>query len=285
MNTQTRPAPKNVAQEHEPAQPVRPAPLFGPMNRPLQDLRGLRIWLVGASSGIGAEMARHALAAGARVALSARRADALEEVAAGYKDAFIAPLDVLCRDAWRDQHARIVQALGGVDLLVFCVAKYRPERSWEVQEEEAEHTLRTNLASVYSALGAALPEMLARGSGGIALVASVAGYVGLPGASVYGPGKAALINLAEILYSDLRPRGLNVYLVNPGFVKTDLTDKNDFPMPALQTPQQAAQAIWRGIVEGRFEIHFPLRFTFWLKLLRLLPFRLRFMLFQRFLLK
>jgi len=285
MNTQTRPAPKNVVQEHEPAPPVRPAPLFGPMNRPLQDLRGLRIWLVGASSGIGAEMARHALAAGARVALSARRADALEEVAAGHKEAFIAPLDVLCRDAWRDQHARIVQALGGVDLLVFCVAKYRPERSWEVQEEEAEHTLRTNLASVYSALGAALPEMLARGSGGIALVASVAGYVGLPGASVYGPGKAALINLAEILYSDLRPRGLNVYLVNPGFVKTDLTDKNDFPMPALQTPQQAAQAIWRGIVEGRFEIHFPLRFTFWLKLLRLLPFRLRFMLFQRFLLK
>ncbi|MDR6396357.1 SDR family NAD(P)-dependent oxidoreductase [Herbaspirillum seropedicae] len=282
MSTHTRPLPKAAPQDKTP--PSRTAVLFGPMNEPMADLRGRRIWLIGASSGIGAELARQALAAGARVALSARRAEVLEEVAGAHPDAFIAPLDVLCHDAWRDQHARIVEAFGGVDLLIFCAARYRPERSWEVQEDEAEHTIRTNLASVYSALGAALPDMLARGSGGIALVASVAGYVGLPGATVYGPGKAALINLAEILYSDLRPKGVNVYLVNPGFVKTDLTDKNDFTMPALQTPQQAASAIWRGIGEGRFEIHFPLRFTAWLKLLRILPFRLRFMLFQRFLL-
>ncbi|WP_075257182.1 SDR family NAD(P)-dependent oxidoreductase [Herbaspirillum camelliae] len=282
MSTHTRPLPKAAPQDKAP--PSRTAVLFGPMNEPMADLRGRRIWLIGASSGIGAELARQALAAGARVALSARRAEVLEEVAGGHPEAFIAPLDVLCHDAWRDQHARIVEAFGGVDLLIFCAARYRPERSWEVQEDEAEHTIRTNLASVYSALGAALPDMLARGSGGIALVASVAGYVGLPGATVYGPGKAALINLAEILYSDLRPKGVNVYLVNPGFVKTDLTDKNDFAMPALQTPQQAASAIWRGIGEGRFEIHFPLRFTAWLKLLRILPFRLRFMLFQRFLL-
>jgi nucleoside-diphosphate-sugar epimerase len=248
MSIHTSPLPKQAASERAPIS--RPAVLFGPMNQPVSDLRGLRIWLVGASSGIGAELARQALQAGARVALSARRGDVLQEVAAGHKNAFIAPLDVLCHDAWRDQHARILEAFGGIDLLVFCAAKYRPERSWEVQEDEAEHTIRTNLASVYSALGAALPDMLARGSGGIALVASVAGYVGLPGASVYGPGKAALINLAEILYS----------------------------------PQQAASAIWRGIAEGRFEIHFPLRFTAWLKILRLLPFRLRFMLFQRFLL-
>ncbi|ADJ62575.1 SDR family NAD(P)-dependent oxidoreductase [Herbaspirillum seropedicae] len=282
MSTHTRPLPKAAPQDKTP--PSRTAVLFGPMNEPMADLRGRRIWLIGASSGIGAELARQALAAGARVALSARRAEVLEEVAGAHPEAFIAPLDVLCHDAWRDQHARIVEAFGGVDLLIFCAARYRPERSWEVQEDEAEHTIRTNLASVYSALGAALPDMLARGSGGIALVASVAGYVGLPGATVYGPGKAALINLAEILYSDLRPKGVNVYLVNPGFVKTDLTDKNDFTMPALQTPQQAASAIWRGIGEGRFEIHFPLRFTAWLKLLRILPFRLRFMLFQRFLL-
>lgn len=285
MNTQSKPLSKEAAGVAAERAPIsRPAVLFGPMNQPVSDLRGLRIWLVGASSGIGAELARQALQAGARVALSARRADVLQEVAAAHKNAFIAPLDVLCHDAWRDQHARIVEAFGGVDLLVFCAAKYRPERTWEVQEEEAEHTLRTNVASVYSVLGAALPDMLARGSGGIALVASVAGYVGLPGATVYGPGKAALINLAEILYSDLRPKGLNVYLVNPGFVKTDLTDKNDFPMPAIQTPQQAATAIWRGISEGRFEIHFPRRFTAWLKILRLLPFRLRFILFQRFML-
>ncbi|WP_157137744.1 SDR family NAD(P)-dependent oxidoreductase [Herbaspirillum lusitanum] len=257
--------------------------MFNPMNKPVHDWTGKRIWLIGASSGIGAELARQALAAGARVALSARRAEVLEEVAGAHPEAFIAPLDVLCHDAWRDQHARIVEAFGGVDLLIFCAARYRPERSWEVQEDEAEHTIRTNLASVYSALGAALPDMLARGSGGIALVASVAGYMGLPNASVYGPGKAALINLAEILYSDLRSKGINVYLINPGFVKTGLTEKNDFAMPAMQTPAAAAVEIWKGIAEGRFEIHFPRRFTRILKLIQMLPYRWRFALFHRFL--
>ena len=104
----------------------------------------------------------------------------------------------------------------------------------------------------------------------------MAGWIGLPKASVYGPSKAALINLAEILYSDLHPRGLDVYLINPGFVDTQLTARNDFHMPALQTPEDAASAIMRGISAGRFEIHFPRRFTLLVKLLRMLPYRLRF---------
>lgn len=257
--------------------------MFAPMNPPVRDWAGLRIWVVGASSGIGAALARQALEAGARVALSARRTDALADVAGGHPHACIAPLDVLSHQAWRTQHARVTEAFGGIDLLVFCVAEYRPERCWDIDDEQAEHTVRTNLASVYTALGTALPDMLARGSGGIALVASVAGYVGLPGAPVYGPAKAALINLAEILYSELRPKGLSVYLINPGFVRTGLTDKNDFAMPALQMPEDAAREIWTGIARGRFEIHFPRRLTTPLKLLRLLPFRWRFALFQRFL--
>lgn len=118
--------------------------------------------------------------------------------------------------------------------------------------------------------------MLGRSAGGIAIIASVAGWIGLPKASVYGPSKAALINLAEILYSDLHPRGLDVYLINPGFVNTQLTAQNDFDMPALQTPDEAASAILRGIAAGRFEIHFPRRFTLLIKLLRLLPYRIRF---------
>jgi short-subunit dehydrogenase len=109
----------------------------------------------------------------------------------------------------------------------------------------------------------------------------VAGYFGLPNASVYGPSKAALINLAELLYVDLRPRGISVYLINPGFVQTPLTAKNEFTMPALQTPQAAARAIRDGIASGRFEIHFPRRFTLALKLLRWLPYRLRFPLISR----
>jgi short-subunit dehydrogenase len=126
-----------------------------------------------------------------------------------------------------------------------------------------------------------LPDLRAQGHGGVAVIASVAGFVGLPNASVYGPSKAALINLAEILYTDLHPQGLAVYLINPGFVKTQLTAQNDFAMPALQTPEQAAAAIWRGIGLGQFEIHFPRRFTQLFKILQLLPYRLRFFLLAK----
>jgi short-subunit dehydrogenase len=168
--------------------------------------------------------------------------------------------------------------------VVFCAAQYRPEHSWEVDPELASQTLEINLGSVYAGLAQVLPAMIARGSGGIALVASVAGYMGLPQASVYGPSKAALINLAEILYSDLHARGINVYLINPGFVDTGLTKKNSFTMPALQTPQQAASAILSGFSAGKFEIHFPKKFTRALKLVRLLPYRWRFFLFRRYLL-
>lgn len=257
--------------------------IFGPMNTPVQDWKGKRIWMIGASSGIGAALARQALANGASVAISARRVDALQEVAGAYGNAMIVPFDVLDHAAWRACHAEICAAFGGIDLLFFCAAGYRPERSWEVNDDTAEQTLKTNLISVYSALSSVLPAMLAQGSGGIALIASVAGYMGLPNASVYGPGKAALINLAEILYSDLHSKGLNVYLVNPGFVKTELTDKNDFAMPGIQTPDVAATRIWDGIARGQFEIHFPHRFTRILKLLQMLPYRWRFALFQRFL--
>ena len=117
--------------------------------------------------------------------------------------------------------------------------------------------------------------------GGVAIVASVAGYVGLPGATLYGPTKAALINLSELLYTELKPKGLDVYLINPGFVKTRLTARNEFPMPALLTTEQAAQAIVQGFDRGRFEIHFPRRFTSVLKVLRQLPYRLSFALIRR----
>ena len=122
---------------------------------------------------------------------------------------------------------------------------------------------------------------LAQGEGAIALVGSVAGYGGLPKATVYGPSKAALINFAEVLHLDLSPRGIGVFLIDPGFVATPLTAQNDFAMPALQTPAQAAEAIVDGFARGDFEIHFPKRFTCVLKLLQLLPRRLYFALIRR----
>ncbi|MBY0238092.1 MAG: SDR family NAD(P)-dependent oxidoreductase [Burkholderiaceae bacterium] len=254
------------------------------LNRPITAWAGQRVWLVGASSGIGAALAQELLEAGATVALSARRADLLQNVAAGHARAIVAPFDILDQKAWGKRYLDICQQAGGVDLIVFCAAAYQPERSWDVTSDGAAHTLAVNLGSVYTGLATVLPAMLARGSGGIAIVASVAGYVGLPNASVYGPSKAALINLAELLYSDLHPRGLDVYLINPGFVQTPLTAQNTFAMPALQTPQAAAKAIRRGLASGQFEIHFPKRFTLLVKLLRWLPYRWRFAFITHFLL-
>jgi short-subunit dehydrogenase len=256
---------------------------FGPLNTPQQDWHGQRIWLIGASSGIGAALAQALLARGARVALSARRCERLLAVAGGHAHAVPLPFDVADQNAWGSAHQTLKQQWGGVDLIIFCAANYQPERIWQVEPQQAQQTLMVNLHSVYQGLYVCLPDLIKNGAGGVAIIASVAGFVGLPNASVYGPSKAALINLAEILYGDLHPKGINVYLINPGFVSTELTAKNTFFMPALQTPEQAALAILHGMQRGRFEIHFPRRFTAILKLLQFLPYRLRFALFSRLL--
>ena len=254
------------------------------LNMPIRDWRNQRVWVIGASSGIGAAIAQQLLEAGAAVILSARRSDLMHGAVGRHAAACVIAFDVLDQSGWHDAYAQIQTRLGGVDQIIFCAAEYRPERSWEVNPDTALRTLKINLASVYTGIATVLPAMLQRGQGGIAIVASVAGYLGLPNASVYGPSKAALINLAEILYSDLHERGINVYLINPGFVDTELTQKNSFYMPALQTAAQASAAILRGMARGQFEIHFPRRFTQTLKLLRLLPYRWRFFLIKRFIL-
>ncbi|WP_222944390.1 SDR family NAD(P)-dependent oxidoreductase [Pseudomonas lurida] len=253
------------------------------MNSSIPDWRGRRVWVVGASSGIGAALATELLKAGARVAVSARSTDSLQALAHNHASAIVAPLDIVDVEAWGSQYRAICDQVGGVDLIVFCAADYQSQRSWEVTAASAARTLAVNLSSVYTGLATVLPDMLARGSGGVAIVASVAGYLGLPNASVYGPGKAALIYLAELLYLDLHPRGLDVYPINPGFVQTSLTAKNDFSMPALQTPHAAAQAIQRGLTRGAFEIHFPKRFTWAIKFFRMLPYRLRFIIMAKML--
>ncbi|AZN37585.1 SDR family NAD(P)-dependent oxidoreductase [Iodobacter ciconiae] len=255
--------------------------MFASLNPQIRQWRSQRVWLIGASSGIGAALARDLIGKGARVAISSRSESRLLQVAAASEQVQIIPFDVADAAAWPGAFQQIQNAWGGVDLVVFCAADYRPERSWEVKAAQVERTLAVNLASVYFGLETILPDLLARQAGSVAVIASVAGYMGLPNASVYGPSKAALINLAELLYADLHPRGLGVYLINPGFVKTELTAKNNFSMPALQTPEQAASAILQGMEQGRFEIHFPRRFTLAMKCLQKLPYRWRFSLLQR----
>jgi short-subunit dehydrogenase len=142
--------------------------------------------------------------------------------------------------------------------------------------------LDINVNGTINSVAAVIPQLLQQGNGGIVVVASVAGYGGLPAALIYGASKAALINFTETLYLDLSAKGLNVTLINPGFVDTRLTQKNKFTMPALLTSEQAAANIIAGFACGDFEIHFPHRFTLWLKLLKILPYRMYFFLVKRF---
>ncbi len=252
------------------------------LNQPIRDWRGKRVWVIGASSGIGAALARALLTQGARVALSARNAHGLAQIAAtSGATALVLPLDVTDAAAVTPALQRVVAAWGGIDLAVWCAGSHHPVRAWELDAADARRLVDVNLNGVINGLPALVRQLLQQNSGGMAIVSSVAGYGGLPSALVYGATKAALINLAETLYLDLAPRGIAVYLINPGFVKTPLTDKNTFKMPALISAEEAAREIIAGFARGSFEIHFPRRFTLWLKLLRLLPYRWYFALVHK----
>lgn len=252
------------------------------MNTPIRDWTGQRVWIIGASSGIGSALAAALLQRGARVAVSARRAEALQAVAAGHGEARVLAFDFTDDAAFARAGETLFKAWGGIDLVVFSAGAYAPMRAWQLDANDIDRLLAINLRAPMAAAARLIPQLLKQGSGALAFVSSVAGYRGLPKAAAYGPTKAALINFAETLYLDLAPRGLSVYLINPGFVATPMTAANDFEMPALISSQQAAEEIIAGFGRGSFEIHFPRRFTYWLKLLRLLPYSLYFALVKRF---
>jgi NAD(P)-dependent dehydrogenase (short-subunit alcohol dehydrogenase family) len=261
--------------------------LLAPLNPRIDTWAGRRVWVVGASSGIGAELARALHRRGARVAVSARRREALQALFESAPDGQpsaalqVLPLDVNDSAAVSAAAATLQASWGGIDLVLWVAGIYQPMRAQNFELDRARAMLQTNLVAVYSALDAVLPMLLTQGRGAIALVSSVAGYSGLPQSLAYGPTKAALINLAETLYLDLHPLGIGVHLINPGFVDTPATAGNTFPMPALITAQDAAEATLAGLEAGRFEIHFPARFTLWLKFARILPYRLYFGLIRR----
>jgi len=251
------------------------------MNPRIKDWRGQRVWVIGASSGIGAETARALLARGAKLAISARNQEGLQIIADDHHDTLILPLDITDHAALIKARDRIVSSWGGIDLVLVVAGTYNRMRADNFDLAIAEKMVATNLNGPLHCLDAVLPTLLAQGKGGIGIVASIAGLSGLPQALIYGPTKAALINLCESLYLDLRPRGIGVYLIDPGFVATPLTASNEFAMPALISAEDAAVELLRGIEHGEFHIHFPKRFTNWLRLLRLLPYSLYFWLIHK----
>ncbi len=245
------------------------------LNPPIRDWRGQRVWLVGASTGIGQALARSLHALGATVIVSARKADALEAFAQQHPGSLALPLDVTDAQAVQAA-AQDLLATGPLDLVCYCAGHYHAMRATAIDLPELLRHHEVNTVGALHVLEAVLPALIARRQGHISLVSSVAGFRGLPQSLAYGPTKAALINLAETLYLDLQSLGLGVSVINPGFVQTPLTAQNAFHMPALITPEEAAQAIVQGWSRGEFDIHFPKRFTRVMKLLRLLPYGLYF---------
>jgi NAD(P)-dependent dehydrogenase (short-subunit alcohol dehydrogenase family) len=255
-------------------------PLFAPLNPPLLDWQGQTVWIVGASTGIGRATASALHRAGARVTVSARKAEALAAFVAQHPGSQALALDATDPAAVTLAATNLL-AQGPLDCVVYCAGHYQAMRAEAIDVADVQRHLAVNYLGAVYLLDAVLPSLLARGRGHISLVGSVAGYRGLPNSLAYGPTKAALINLAENLYLDVRPRGLGVSIVNPGFVETPLTAGNAFSMPALITPEQAANAMLDGWRSGTFELHFPKRFTLWMQALRLLPDRLFFALVRR----
>lgn len=246
------------------------------LNPPIIDWPQQVVWIVGASSGIGRATAERLHALGARVAVSARNAEALTEYTRGRVGSWALPADAAVPGALARAAEQLLQAAGRIDLAVYCAGHYLPQRASAYDLAQMLQHQQVNVTGALHFLDAVLPALRRQAELGLpahlSLVASVAGYRGLPNALAYGPTKAALINLAETLYLDLASEGVGVSIVNPGFVRTPLTAANRFKMPALIEPEQAARELIAGWQAGDFEIHFPKRFTRWMKLMRQLPY-------------
>lgn len=252
------------------------------LNPPIVNWVGQTVWVIGASSGIGRATAAALHKAGASVVVSARNELALQAFAKAHPGSRVLALDITNASAVQAAADTVLKTHQRLDMVLLCVGHYAPQSAVHFDLREMLRHSAINYDATLHCLAAVLPRLLEQGTGHISLISSVAGYRGLPKALAYGPTKAALINLAEVMYLDLKSRGVAVSVINPGFVATPLTAQNDFEMPALLTPEQAATHILSGWAKGQFEIHFPKRFTLWLKLLRILPAPLYFWLTHRF---
>lgn len=234
-------------------------------------MKDKRVWLIGASEGIGSALAFELANRGARLTLSARTAARLEDVLARLPGTGHAahPLDVCALREIETVWAKLCHDLP--DVVIYNAGAYTPMDAQHLDIQQVETMIDVNLRGAFRLAATVLPHYVARRSGHLVLVGSVAGYRGLPSAMGYGASKAGLNHLAENLRIDLRGSGIKVQLVSPGFVKTRLTDKNTFEMPFMVSPQDAALRIADGLMSDSFEIHFPRRFSYAVKLLGLLP--------------
>ncbi len=234
------------------------------------------VWITGASSGIGREIALRLAASGVKVAVSARSVEKLRELEAASPSIKAYPLDVVDLAATHAAADAIARDLGPIDLALLNAGVWHPMSAVTYDAASVTNALAVNYTGVTNALSPLLPAMIARRAGHIAIVSSVAGYRGLPVAIAYAPTKAALISLAESLYPDLLDENVKLTIVNPGFIDTPMTKVNTFPMPFMVTTEDAADRIIKGLIKAPFEIVFPFRMKLLAKFSRVLPYRAYF---------
>ena len=230
------------------------------------------IWITGASSGIGKALAIKFAQEGWKVAISARRENLLKEISKSQNNIDYFPLDVTdiekCKTVFND----VKKKLGDVNISVFCTGIHDPKSEKKLNLEKVRKIMEVNFFGTVNSINAVYDYYKDKKSGQISIVSSVAGYRGLPAAGGYCASKSALSSFAESLYFDFKRENVRVSLVSPGFIKTPMTDQNDFPMPMIKSPEFAAEQIYSGLIKkNSFEIHFPKAFTFIMKILKILP--------------
>lgn len=231
-----------------------------------------KIWITGASSGIGKALAEKFAKENWKVAISARRESLLNEIA---KEENITafPLDITKNEEVKNTFSKIINDFGDIDICVFCSAIYNRKNEKEINVAQIAKTIEVNFLGNVNCVKTVESHFKNRKNGQISLVSSVAAYRGLPSSSGYGPSKAALTNFAESVYFDFKKYNVKVTIISPGFIKTPMTDTNEFPMPFIRSADFAAEKIYEGLLKKNiFEITFPKQLTIILKILRILPY-------------
>tara|TARA_Y100000590_G_scaffold306362_1_gene345636 strand:- start:516 stop:1268 length:753 start_codon:yes stop_codon:yes gene_type:complete len=230
------------------------------------------IWITGASSGIGNALAIKFVKEGWQVAASARRENLLEELSNQYPNIHTFPLDVTDSEKCKTVFNEIINKLGDIEICVFCTGMHDPKSERSLNLEKIKKIMEVNYFGTINSINAVYDNFKKKKSGHISVISSVAGYRGLPTGGGYCASKSALTTFAESLYFDLKRYNVRVSIIHPGFIKTPMTDQNDFPMPMIKSPEFAADQIFKGLTKlNAFEIHFPKQFTYIMKILQIMP--------------
>ena len=241
-----------------------------------------KVWITGASSGIGKALAIKFAKEGWHVAASARRENLLKDLNNQNPNIHPFPIDVKDESKTKNIFQNILEKFETVDMAVFCTGIHDPDAEKKLSSEKIREIMETNFFGTLNCIMAVNDYFREKKSGHISIVSSVAGYRGLPAAYGYCASKSALSNLAESIYFDFKRHNVRVSLVSPGFIKTPMTDKNKFPMPMIKSPEFAAEKMFIGLTKkNSFEIHFPIAFTFFMKLLKIMPNWLYFFLLKK----